>query len=67
MEQNYPTVAARRHDPNYIQIFGDVNKELGLKFKVACTLNQITLGEGLEKAIALWLEAQEKASREDNQ
>ncbi len=41
-------VAARRNDPNYLQIAGDVKKEL-------------TLGEGLEQAITLWLEHLDKS------
>lgn len=49
-------VAARRNDPNYMQIAGDVKKEIGLKFKAACMLQQLSLGQGLEQAIALWLE-----------
>lgn len=54
-------VPAKRNDPNYMQIAGDVTKEIGLKFKAQCQLNQLSLGEGLEQAIALWL-AQEAAS-----
>ena len=48
--------AAKRRDPNYIQISGDVKKEIALKFKAACTLNQMSVGEGLEQAMSLWLE-----------
>lgn len=54
-------VAARRNDPNYLQIAGDVKKETGLKFKAACMLHQLTLGEGLEQAITLWLEHLDKS------
>ncbi|MDZ7956672.1 MAG: hypothetical protein RMY34_01985 [Aulosira sp. DedQUE10] len=43
-----------------MQLTGDVKKELGLKFKATCTLNQLAIGEGLEQAIALWLEQQQK-------
>ncbi|MFB2882243.1 MULTISPECIES: hypothetical protein [Aerosakkonemataceae] len=50
-------VPAKRHDPNYIQISGDVRKELGLQFKAACTLKQLSIGEGLEEAIEMWLNA----------
>jgi predicted XRE-type DNA-binding protein len=42
-----------------MQIAGDVKKDTGLKFKAACTLNELTLGEGLEQAILLWLEQDE--------
>jgi hypothetical protein len=38
-----------------MQIAGDVKKKLGLTFKAQCTLKQLSLGEGLEQAIALWL------------
>jgi hypothetical protein len=50
--------AAKRKDPNYMQIAGDVKKDIGLQFKATCTLKQLSLGEGLEQAIALWLEQQ---------
>ncbi|MCC5609792.1 hypothetical protein HUN01_01385 (plasmid) [Nostoc edaphicum CCNP1411] len=52
--------AAKRNDPNYMQMSGDVKKDIGLKFKATCTLKQISLGEGLEQAIALWLERENK-------
>lgn len=48
-------VPAKRNDPSYMQIAGDVRKEIGLRFKAQCQLNQLSLGEGLEEAIALWL------------
>jgi hypothetical protein len=53
--------SARRRDPNYIQIAGDVKKELGLKFKSVCALKEISLGQGMENAISLWLAQQEQA------
>ncbi len=56
MKMDNSDVAARRNDPNYMQIAGDVKKETGLKFKAACMLHQLTLGEGLEQALGLWLE-----------
>ena len=55
-------VPAKRHDPNYMQLSGDVRKELGLQFKAACTLKQLSIGEGLEKAIEMWLNAQQAPS-----
>ncbi len=55
-------VPAKRHDPNYMQLSGDVRKELGLQFKAACTLKQLSIGEGLEEAIEMWLKAQQAAS-----
>jgi len=54
-------MSTRRRDPNYIQLAGDVKKELGLKFKAACVLKEISLGEGMESAITLWLAQQEKS------
>jgi hypothetical protein len=55
-------VPAKRHDPNYIQLSGDVRKELGLQFKAACTLKQLNIGEGLEEAIEMWFQAQQAPS-----
>lgn len=55
---------AKRNDPNYIQIAGDVKKEIGLRFKAVCTLQQVTLGEGLEEAIFLWLEQKAKTEKQ---
>jgi hypothetical protein len=52
--------AAKRNDPKYMQISGDVAKNICLRFKAACTLNEISVGEGLEQAMILWLEAKEK-------
>jgi hypothetical protein len=46
----------KKDDPNYSQVSGHVPKELALKFKVACTTKEITISEGLEKAISDWLE-----------
>ena len=62
MKANNLEVAGKRSDPKYIQIAGDVQKETGLKFKAACTLNELSLGEGLERAILLWLKELEKSS-----
>ncbi|MGB3262527.1 MAG: hypothetical protein WBA89_01085 [Microcoleus sp.] len=54
--------SSSRHDPNYIQLSGDVRKELGLQFKAACTLKQLNIGEGLEEAIEIWFQAQQAPS-----
>ena len=59
---NSTEVLAKRHDPNYIQLSGDVQKELGLQFKAACTLKQLSIGLGLEEAIEMWLKAQQAPS-----
>lgn len=47
---------AKRRDPNYIQVMGDVQKDIGLRFKAVCSLNQLAIGEGLEAAITVWLD-----------
>lgn len=60
MENNYLDVAAKRNDPDYMQIAGDVKKDIGLRFKAACTLKEISLGEGLEQALKAWLEQDEQ-------
>lgn len=57
---------AKRNDPNYIQIAGDIKKEIGLRFKATCTLEQVTLGEGLEEAIVLWLEQKAKSEKKQS-
>lgn len=62
MENCLEVMPAKRKDPNYIQLNTDVKKDIGLKFKATCTLKQISLGEGLEQAIALWLEKEEKTA-----
>lgn len=62
MESYLEIMPAKRKDPNYIQLNTDVKKDIGLKFKATCTLKQISLGEGLEQAIALWLEKEEKTA-----
>lgn len=63
---NNTEVLAKRHDPNYIQLSGDVQKELGLQFKAACTLKQLSIGLGLEEAIEMWLKAQQAPSAAKN-
>jgi hypothetical protein len=59
MTQNNTEVPAKRNDPNYMQVAGDVKKEIGLKFKALCTLKQLSVGEGLEQAMTLWVQLQE--------
>ena len=59
--QSEPQVPAKRNDPNYMQITGDVKKEIGLRFKATCTFRQLSLGEGLEEALIMWLEGQNSA------
>lgn len=64
MESNNSEVPAKRNDPDYMQIAGDVKKDIGLRFKAQCSLNQLSLGEGLEQAITLWLSQAENAEKE---
>ena len=59
-------VPAKRHDPNYMQLSGDVRKELGLQFKAACTLKQLSIGLGLEEAIEMWLNAKLAPNQDKN-
>ncbi len=66
MGNNYLDVAAKRNDPDYMQIAGDVKKDIGLKFKAACTLKEISLGEGLEQALKSWLEQNEQPNRNNS-
>ncbi|OKH35024.1 hypothetical protein NIES2101_38135 [Calothrix sp. HK-06] len=63
MENIYLNVAAKRNDPDYMQITGDVKKDIGLRFKAACTLKEISIGEGLEQALEAWLEENQKPNR----
>ena len=56
MQKYIEMSAAKRNDPNYIQLNTDVRKEIGLKFKAICSLKELSLGEGLEQAIVLWIE-----------
>lgn len=55
------TLVDRRRDPNYEQVTGHVPKALARQFKVFCTGEQITIAEGLEEAIALFLQSKGKA------
>jgi len=55
--------ATRRADPAYAQVSGYLPKELVIRFKVVCTQQEISQTDALEKAIALWLEQNEKAGK----
>ena len=46
----------RRNDPNFAQVSGYLPKEMALRFKIACTAKEISMTEGLEQAVRLWLE-----------
>lgn len=45
----------RRNDPNFVQVSAYISKDVGLNFKAACTLKQVSQTEALEQALALWL------------
>ncbi|MFB2975332.1 hypothetical protein [Microseira sp. BLCC-F43] len=49
-------MARRRDDPNYAQVSGYINKELAMRFKVACTAKEVSQTDALEEAVRLWLE-----------
>jgi hypothetical protein len=46
----------RRNDPNFAQVSGYLPKPMALRFKIACTAKEISMTEGLEQAVSLWLE-----------
>lgn len=53
-------VASKRDDPDYQQISGHIPKELATEFKIACTRNGVSHSDGLEQAITIWLNQQNK-------
>ena len=44
-------MASKRHDPNYMQIGGYIPKELALKFKSVCVVQEVSISEVLEQVI----------------
>lgn len=46
----------KREDPKYAQVSGFVPKDLALKFKVTCTMQETTHSESIEAALRLWLD-----------
>ncbi len=66
MKNYFLDVAAKRSDPDYMQISGDVKKDIGLRFKAACTLKEMSIGDGLEQALKAWLEQNEQPKRKSN-
>lgn len=54
------TMAGRRSDPNYSQVYAYIPKELVIEFKVALARNELSMAEALEQAVRLWLERMEK-------
>ena len=45
----------RRNNPDYMKITGEVQREIGLKFKLYCTGHEISISEAMEKAFELLL------------
>ena len=45
----------KRENPDYLQISGYVPKGMGLQFKAACTLQELSQSEALEQAVRAWL------------
>ncbi len=57
-------MAPKKTDPNFLQISGHVPKELGLKFKSLCAVSELSLSEGLEKALNAWIDLEQKKEKE---
>ena len=51
----------KREDPDYAQVSGYIPKKLALKFKAACTMQETTQSDALEKAIKAWLRQSEES------
>jgi len=51
-------LVSREDDPNSLQISAYVQKDLAIQFKQLLTAKGLNIGEGLEEALALYLEAQ---------
>ncbi|MEC4896334.1 MAG: hypothetical protein SAL07_25490 [Oscillatoria sp. PMC 1051.18] len=49
-------VAAKKDDPNFSQVAGHIPKELATKFRVKNAAQGLKVSDGLEKAIAVWVE-----------
>ncbi|WP_190670552.1 hypothetical protein [Nostoc sp. FACHB-190] len=49
-------------NPDYMQISGYVPRELGLKFKIACTAKEITHSDALEQMINDWLQGDDSTN-----
>lgn len=54
--------ASKRRDPEYQQVSGYVPKQLALKFKGFCTMDEREISEVLTELIAAWVEEREKRS-----
>lgn len=54
------TVVDRSKSSDYRRVAGDVPKSIALQFKHKCSLEEITLAEGLEAALRKWLGDEEE-------
>ncbi|MBD1996226.1 hypothetical protein H6G00_06280 [Leptolyngbya sp. FACHB-541] len=52
--------ASRRADPDFAQVSGYVKKDLALKFKATCTMQEISQSEAIEQALEMWLKQNSK-------
>lgn len=51
--------ASRRADPDFAQVSGYVRKDLALRFKATCTMEEVSQSEALEEAVELWLKTRD--------
>jgi len=48
--------ASRRADPDFLQVSGYIKKDVALRFKAACTMQEVSQAEAMEEALELWLQ-----------
>ncbi|MGI0488809.1 hypothetical protein ACN4EK_25645 [Pantanalinema rosaneae CENA516] len=48
-------MAGKRKDPGYMQVSGYVPKELALRFKASCLIEEVEISEALEEMMRWWL------------
>lgn len=51
--------ASKRKNPEYQQVSGYVPKQLALKFKGFCTMEELEISEVMTELIAQWLQQRE--------
>jgi hypothetical protein len=51
--------ASKRKDPEYQQVSGYIPKQLALKFKGFCTMEELEISEVLTELIAQWVQERE--------
>lgn len=59
-DKAFSELVSRRNNPNYAQVTGYINKDLAMRFKIACTASEISQTDAIEEAVALWLEKNDK-------